>query len=447
MSAADKLMTNVNLSTISKAKDLKQRLLFTLFILIVFRVGTFIPLPGIDPQVLKDVFSQHSGGVLGMFDMFAGGALSRMTIFALNIMPYITASIILQLMSGVSENLKALKKEGESGRQKINQYTRYLTVLICAVQAYGIAVGLEGMSSSLGTAVANPGLFFRFTIVVTLVGGTMLVVWLGEQITARGVGQGASLLIFAGIVANLPAAFAGTVELGRVGQLSPLLIIAILALAVVAIGIIVFFERAQRRVIIQYPRRQVGQKIFGGESTHLPLKLNTANVIPPIFASAILLMPITIANFSTASGGPEWWSILLSYLQHGQPLYLLLYSSLIAFFCFFYTAIVFNPTDTADNLKRHGGFIPGIRPGEQTAFYLDYILTRLTTVGAIYLVLICLLPELLISKFSVPFYLGGTTLLIVCNVTLDTFSQIQAHLIAHQYEGLLKKTNLKGRFR
>ncbi len=407
-------------------------------------MGTYIPLPGIDPQVLADVFRQQQSGIVGMFDMFTGGALSRMTIFALNIMPYITSSIIMQLMTAVNPQLEQMKKEGESGRKRINQYTRYLTVLITAVQAYGIAIGLEGMRSGSVAAVAEPGLFFRFTVVVTLIGGTLFLMWLGEQITARGVGNGISLIIFSGIVANLPAALSNTLELGRTGALPTLLIVALLIMAVVVIFVIVLFERAQRRIVVQYPKRQQGNKMTGGESSHLPLKLNTAGVIPPIFASSILLMPVTLLQFSAGSG-PDWMSSVAAFLGRGQPLYLALYLGMIVFFAFFYTAIVFNPSDTAENLRKHGGFIPGIRPGKNTAEYLDKVLTRLTVVGAGYLALICLLPELLISKFSVPFYFGGTSLLIVVTVTMDTMAQVQSHLIAHQYEGLIKKTKLKGR--
>ena len=443
-SAAEQLASNMNFSAFSKAKELKQRIWFTLGALIVYRLGTYIPLPGIDPVILQDIFSQQAGGILGMFDMFSGGALGRMTIFALNIMPYISASIIMQLMSSVSPKIATLKKKGESGRKIINQYTRYLTVAITAMQAYGIAVGLEGMTSSSGSAVIDPGVFFRFTAVVTLVGGTMFLMWLGEQITARGIGNGISLIIFAGIVANLPSAIAGTLELGRTGALSSLLIVVLILMSVGVIFFIIFIERAQRRIIIQYPKRQQGNRMSGGESSHLPLKLNTAGVIPPIFASSILLMPITIIGFSAGSG-PEWLSTVAALLGRGQPLYLAIYVFMIVFFAFFYTAVVFNPEDTADNLKKHGGFIPGIRPGTNTSQYLDKVLTRLTVVGAAYLAAVCLLPEILISRFSVPFYFGGTSLLIVVTVTLDTVSQVQSHLLAHQYEGLIKKSKLKGR--
>ena len=434
----------MNFGAFAKAAELKKRIWFTLGALIVYRLGTYIPLPGIDPVVLQDIFRQNQGGVLGMFDMFSGGALRRMTIFALNIMPYISSSIIMQLMTAVSPQLEALKKEGETGRKKINQYTRYGTVLIAAFQAYGISAGLEGMSSSAGPAVTDPGMFFRFQVVVTLIGGTIFLMWLGEQITARGVGNGISLIIFSGIVANLPSALAGTLELGRTGALSTAFIVFLLMMSVGVIYFIVFVERAQRRIIVQYPKRQRGTKMTGGESSHLPLKINTAGVIPPIFASSLLLMPITVIGFSAGSG-PEWLTNIAAYLGRGQPVYLLIYISMVVFFAFFYTAVVFNPTETADNLKRYGGFIPGIRPGKNTAEYLDWVLTRLTVTGASYLAAICLLPELLISRYSVPFYFGGTSLLIVVTVTMDTVSQVQSHLLAHQYEGLIKKSRLKGR--
>ena len=443
-SAAEQLAANMNFGAFSKATELKKRIWFTLGALIVYRLGTYIPLPGIDPVVLNDIFSQQSGGILGMFDMFSGGALGRMTIFALNIMPYISAAIIMQLMTSVSPKLAALKKEGESGRKIINQYTRYGTVVITALQAFGIAAGLEGMTSSAGSAVIDPGAFFRFTTVVTLVGGTIFLMWVGEQITSRGIGNGISLIIFAGIVANLPSALAGTLELGRTGALSTLLIVLLLAMSVGVIFFIIFVERAQRRLIVQYPKRQQGNKMTGGESSHLPLKVNTAGVIPPIFASSILLMPITVIGFS-AGTGPEWLNTVAALLGRGQPLYLAIYISLIVFFAFFYTAVVFNPADTADNLKKYGGFIPGIRPGKNTSEYLDRVLTRLTVTGSAYLAAVCLLPEILISQYSVPFYFGGTSLLIVVSVTLDTVAQIQSHLLAHQYEGLIKKSKLKGR--
>ena len=438
-SAAEQLAANLNFSAFAKADELKKRIWFTLGALIVYRLGTYIPLPGIDPAALAQVFKQQQSGILGVFDMFAGGAVGRMAIFALAIMPYISASIIIQLMTSVSPQLEALKKEGERGRQTINQYTRYGTVFLAALQGYGIAVGLEGAQN----VVIDPGMFFRATTVITLVGGTMFLMWLGEQITSRGVGNGISLIIFSGIVAQLPHAIAGTLELGRQGAISTGIILFLMVMIVAVIMGIVFVERAQRRLIVQYPKRQVGNKMYGGDSSHLPLKLNTSGVIPPIFASSLLLLPITVANF-TAGQGPEWLSTITALLGHGQPLYMAFYAAGIVFFAFFYTALVFNPKDTADNLKKYGGFIPGIRPGERTAAYIDYVLTRLTVLGAVYLVLVCLLPEFLISQYKVPFYFGGTSLLIVVSVTMDTVAQIQSHLLAHQYEGLIKKSKLRG---
>ena len=443
-SAAEQLAAHINFGQLSKATELKKRLWFTLGALIVYRLGTYIPLPGIDPTILKEIFQQQASGILGMFNMFAGGAFGRMTIFALGIMPYISAAIIMQLLTAVSPYFVALKKEGEPGRKKINQYTRYGTAFLAMLQGYGIGVGLEGMMGSQGSAVIDPGLFFRATTVITLVGGTMFLMWLGEQITARGVGNGISLIIFAGIVAELPSALAGTLALGRTGALPSGLIVFFLLMAMVVIAVIVYVERAQRRVVVQYPKRQVGNKMFGGDSSHLPLKLNTAGVIPPIFASSLLLLPITLAGF-TANAGPEWLNSMVAYLGRGQLAYLVLYSFLIGFFAFFYTSVVFNPSETADNLKNNGGFLPGIRPGKNTAEYLDFILTRLTVFGALYLIAISILPELLISKYSVPFYFGGTSLLIVVTVTMDTVAQVQSHLLAHQYEGLIKKSRLRGR--
>ena len=443
-SAAEQLASQINFANFAKATELKKRIWFTLGALIVYRLGTYIPIPGIDPAILEDIFRQQAGGILGMFDMFAGGAFGRMTIFALNIMPYISAMIIMQLLTAVSPYFEQLKKEGEPGRKKINQYTRYGTVVLAALQAYGIAVGLEGMTGSQGSAVLDPGTFFRATTVITLVGGTIFLMWLGEQVTARGVGNGISLIIFAGIVANLPAALAGTLELGRTGALSAIFIVGLLVLAVAVITFIVFIERAQRRVVVQYPKRQVGNRMFGGESSHIPLKINTAGVIPPIFASSLLLLPITVAGFSSQQG-PDWLGTFTALMGRGQPVYLFIYAALIVFFAFFYTSVVFNPVDTADNLKKYGGFVPGIRPGKNTADHLDYILTRLTVVGAIYLTAVSILPEILISQYAVPFYFGGTSLLIVVTVTMDTVAQVQSHLIAHQYEGLIKKSRLRGR--
>ncbi len=441
-SAAEQLAANINFAALAKAEELKKRIWFTLGALLVYRFGTYIPLPGIDPTAWDQIFRSQAGGILGMFNMFAGGGIHRMAIFALNIMPYISASIIIQLMTTVSPTLEQLKKEGEQGRKVINQYTRYLTLLLAVFQAYGIALGLE----SAGNVVSDPGWGFRIATVITLTGGTMFLMWLGEQITARGIGNGISLIIMAGIVAELPAAIAGMLELGRQGALSTGLIIIVVIMAFVVTGFIVFMERAQRRLLIQYPKRQVGNRMFEGQSSHLPLKLNTAGVIPPIFASSLLLLPTTIASFN-AGQGPEWMVTLTTQLSHGRPLFLVLYISLIVFFAFFYTAIVFNPTDTADNLKKHGGFIPGIRPGERTAEYIDYVLTRITVVGAAYLAVVCLIPEILIAYAAVPFYFGGTSLLIVVSVTMDTVAQVQGYLLAHQYEGLIKKSKLRGRRR
>ncbi len=440
----ERMAGGMGLEAFSKATDLKQRLLFTLGALVVYRLGTYIPVPGIDPQALSEIFTRNAGGILGMFDMFSGGSLGRMTIFALTIMPYITASIIMQLMTAIVPSLETLKKEGEAGRKTINQYTRYLTVLLATVQGYGISVGLESATG----VVIDPGMFFRITTVVTLLGGTLFLMWLGEQITARGVGNGISLLIFAGIVANLPVAIAGTFELGRTGALSPIIIFFFMVMAIAVIALIVFIERSQRRIMVQYPKRQMGNKTFGGESSHLPLKINVPGVIPPIFASSLLLMPVSIINLtSTSDGGASWLITLNALLGRGQPLYLAVYIGLIVFFAFFYTAIVFNPQDTADNLRRYGGYVPGIRPGQPTADYLDFVLTRLTVLGAAYLSAVCILPELLISQYSVPFYFGGPSLLIVVTVTLDTVTQVQSHLMAHQYEGLIKKSNLRGKKR
>jgi preprotein translocase subunit SecY len=442
VSAAEQLAANLNFSALAKAEELKKRIWFTLGALLVYRFGTYIPLPGIDPSAWEQIFRSNAGGILGMFNMFSGGGIHRMAIFALNIMPYISASIIVQLMTTVSPTLEQLKKEGEQGRKVMNQYTRYLTVLLAAFQSYGIAVGLEGA----GNVVSDPGWFFRIATVVTLTGGTLFLMWLGEQITARGIGNGVSLIILSGIVAELPSAVAGTLELGRQGALSTGLILVVLVMVVAVIGFIVFMERAQRRLLIQYPKRQVGNRMFEGQSSHLPLKLNTSGVIPPIFASSLLLLPTTVANFNVGQG-PEWFVTLTTQLSHGRPLFLILYVGLIVFFAFFDTAIVFNPTETADNLKKHGGFIPGIRPGERTAEYIDYVLSRITVIGAAYLAVVCLLPEILISYASVPFYFGGTSLLIVVSVTMDTVAQIQGYLLAHQYEGLIKRSKLRGRRR
>jgi preprotein translocase subunit SecY len=441
-SAAEQLAANLNFSAFAKADALKKRIWFTLGVLLIYRLGTYIPVPGINPDALAQAFQQQSNGILGMFDMFSGGAVGRMAIFALGVMPYISSSIIMQLMSSIIPALDQLKKEGEQGRKVINQYTRYGTVILSVLQSYGIAVGLQGA----GNIVTNPGPFFILTTVITLTGGTMFLMWLGEQITARGIGNGLSLIIFSGIVARVPAALSGTLELGREGALSPIVILAVGVMSVGVIAFVVFVERAQRRLLIQYPKRQIGNRMFQGEASHLPLKLNTSGVIPPIFASSLLLLPVTVANF-TAGAGPGWLTTIAALLGRGQPLYLILYGGMIIFFAFFYTAVVFNPTDTADNLKKHGGFIPGIRPGKNTAEYIDYVLTRITAVGAIYLVIVCVLPEFLIDATGVPFYFGGTSLLIVVSVTMDTVAQIQGHLLAHQYEGLVKKARLRGRAR
>ncbi len=443
VSAAEQLASNLNFGAFSKAEELKKRLWFTLIALLVYRLGTFIPLPGVNPAAFAASFKSQSGGMLGMFNMFAGGAVERLAIFALNIMPYISASIIMQLMTSVVPTLEALKKEGEAGRKQINQYTRYLTVALAAFQAYGIAVGLEGSRSQVGAVVTDPGLFFRLTTVVTLVGGTMFLMWLGEQITARGVGNGTSLIIMAGIVAGLPSALGNLFDLSKQGVISPIMLIGLLALMLAVVAAVVFIERAQRRLLIQYPKRQMGNKMFQGEASHLPLKLNSAGVIPPIFASSLLLLPITVAQFAQGSG-PDWLKDVVALLGHGQPLYLAIYVALIVFFAFFYTAVVFNPQETADNLRKYGGFIPGIRPGAKTAEYIDYVLTRITVVGAIYLAVVCVLPEVLTSIAGVQFTFGGTSLLIAVSVMMDTVAQIQSHLIAQQYEGLIKKAKLRG---
>src|SRR5713226_6195423 len=401
-SAAEQLASNLNWGAIGKATELKKRLWFTVAALVVFRIGAYIPVPGVDPRALAEIFAHNAGGIAGLLDVFSGGSIGRMSVLALSIMPYISASIIMQILTTVVPSLEALKKEGEAGRKKINQYTRY---------------------------------------------GTLILMWLGEQITARGVGNGVSLIIFAGIVAALPNALIQTLELGRTGALSALFIIALAVGVVLVVSVVVFVETAQRRIVVQYPKRQVGNKMYGGEASHLPLKINTSGVIPPIFASSLLLFPATIASFQGAAGEPGWVQWIATWLGHGQPLYLLAYIGLIVFFCFFYTTVVFNPTDTADNLKKNGGFVPGIRPGKNTADYLEYILNRLTVIGALYLSAVCILPELLIARGGVPFYFGGTSLLIVVSVTLDTVTQIQAHLLAHQYEGLIKKARLRGRGR
>jgi preprotein translocase subunit SecY len=440
-SAAEQLAANINFASFGKAEELKKRIWFTLGALIVYRLGTYIPLPGIDPAAFAANFHGKQQGVLELFNMFAGGAVQRMAIFALNIMPYISASIIVQLMTSVIPALEQLKKEGEQGRKVMNQYTRYLTVVIAAFQAYGIAVGLEGQPN----VVSDPGWFFRLSTVLTLMGGTLFLMWLGEQITSRGIGNGSSLIIFAGIVAAFPSAIANTLELSRQGAISPFVLIALVAMSFGVIAFIVFMERAQRRLVITYPKRQQGNRIYEGQTSFLPLKLNTSGVIPPIFASSLLLLPTTIANFSANGGAGGVLGFLATYVGHGRPAYIALYAALIIFFAFFYTAIVFDPVETADNLKKHGGFIPGVRPGERTAQFIDYVLTRITVLGAAYLAIICLLPEMLISQFALPFYFGGTSLLIVVSVTMDTVAQIHGHLQAQQYEGLVKKAKLRGK--
>jgi len=418
----------------SSKNDLRSRIIFTVIILSIYRLGTYVPLPGIDPQALQTLMDSNQKGLLGMFNIFSGGAVSRMAIFALGIMPYISSSIIIQLLTGVSEYFKNLKNQGEVGRKKISQYTRYGTVLLATVQGYGVSVGLENS----GAVVSNPGLYFTLTTVITLVAGTIFLMWLGEQITQRGIGNGISLIIFSGIVAEIPRALASTFELGRTGALEASTILFIFTLIIFTVVFIVFIERAIRKILINYPKRQMGTKIYGGESSHLPLKINTAGVIPAIFASALLLLPITFSNFGFSES--ETFIDFSSLFSQGKPLYMLLYASGIIFFSFFYTSIVFNPKETAENLRKHGGYIPGIRPGDRTAHYIEDILTKLTTIGALYLTLVCLMPEFLISKYPIPFYLGGTSILIVVVVAMDTVSQIQTRLMSQQYESLIKKT-------
>ena len=422
------------MSASTQSNDLRNRILFTVFILAIYRLGTFVPLPGIDPTQLQILMEGNQKGLLGMFNVFAGGAVSRMAIFALGIMPYISSSIIIQLLTGVSDYFKNLKSQGEIGRKKISQLTRYGTVLLATIQGYGLSVGLE----SSANLVINPGVFFKISTVTTIVAGTMFLMWLGEQITQRGIGNGISLIIFSGIVAEIPRALVTTFELGRTGAISTLMIISIFFLLVITIMFIVFMERALRKILINYPKRQMGNKIYGGDSSHLPLKINQAGVIPAIFASALLLLPVTFSNFNLSDN--ETFLNISSYFTQGQPLYMLLYASGIIFFTFFYTSITFNPTETAENLRKHGGFIPGIRPGESTALYIDNILTKLTTMGALYLTLVCLMPEFLIANYPIPFYLGGTSILIVVVVAIDTVTQVQTRLMSSQYEQLVKKT-------
>ena len=446
-SLAEQMAGNISLSNFAKATELQKRLWFTLGALILFRLLSYVPMPGIDPAAMTNLFNTQQGGVLDFFNTFSGGSLSRMSIIALGVMPYITASIVVQLGATLYQPWLQLKKEGETGRKKLNQYTRYLTVLLTSVQGYFIAVGLESLGAAQGiAAVVEPGLMFRVAATISLVGGTLFLMWIGEQITSRGIGNGVSLIIMAGIVASLPLHIAQLFEGGRTGTMDPLVVAAIVALAVGLVLFICFIERAQRRVPIQYPKRQTARGMMQAERSHLPIKINIAGVIPPIFASSLLLMPLTVLQMAGAKSSPDsgdWLITISTYLQHGSPLYLLLYGAGIAFFCFFYAAVQFNSEETAENLKRHGGFIPGIRPGKATESYFDYLISRVTVLGAAYLVLICLIPEILFSQAGVPFYLGGTSLLIVVNVTMDTVAQIQSHLIAHQYGDLIKKAKLK----
>ncbi len=452
-SRADNIASNLNLGNFSKATELKQRIWFTLGALIVFRFLSFVPLPGVNPLILSDLYEQTRGGILDLFNAFSGGSLERMSLIALGVMPYITSSIVVQMASALHPTLAALKKEGASGRQKLNQYTRYGAVFLCAIQGYFLAVGLESFASQSDlAAVVNPGYLFRIGAVVSLVGGTMFLLWLGEQITSRGIGNGISLIIMAGIVAQFPSFVTNLFEGGRTGSIAPVVIIGFIVMVVVLILLISFVERAQRRLLIQYPKRATQRGMMQADRSHLPLKINTAGVIPPIFASSLLLLPLTISQFAGNSVDTEstFGNVIVTlnqYLAHGQPLYMGLYAIGIIFFCFFYTAVVFNPEETADNLKKNGGFIPGIRPGKRTADYLEYVLTRITVVGAIYLTVVCVVPEYMIAQTGIPLFLGGTSLLIVVNVTVDTISQVQSHLLAHQYGDLIKKAKLKGRMR
>ena len=441
-SAAEQMAANLSWGSFGKAKELQSRILFALGLLIVYRIGTFVPVPGIDAEQLKAYFETANQGISGMLNMFTGGAVGRMAIFALGIMPYISASIIVQLMSSMVPALEALKKEGESGRKKINQYTRYATVVLAIFQSYAIAVGLEGQGLA-----TDPGLFFRTSCMITLVGGTLFLMWLGEQITTRGIGNGISLIIFVGIVANIPQALAQFLIQGRAGSVSPFIIITVFVMIVVVVAFVVFMERALRKIHIQYPRRQVGMKMYGGESSHLPVKLNPSGVIPAIFASSMLLLPTTVGTFS-GTGGSGILNTIAAYMGPGQPLYLIFFVAMIVFFAYFYTAnVAFKTEDVADNLKKQGGFVPGIRPGSKTVDYLDYVVSRLLVVGSAYLAAVCLLPEILRSQFAIPFYFGGTSLLIVVSVTMDTITQIQSHMLAHQYESLIEKSKLRGRGR
>lgn len=452
-SRADNIASNLSLANFSKATELKQRILFTIGALIVFRFLSFVPLPGVNPLILQTLYDQTRGGILDLFNTFSGGGLERMSLIALGVMPYITASIVVQLAASLHPSLMALKKEGEAGRKKLNQYTRYGAVFLCAIQGWFLASGLEAYGAQSGLqAVVNPGMTFKVVAVINLIGGTMFLLWLGEQITSRGIGNGVSLIIMAGIVAQFPTFIANLFEGGRTGSISTIVIVALVVMIVVLILGICFMERAQRRLLVQYPKRASARGMMQADRSHLPLKLNTAGVIPPIFASSLLLLPLTITQFAgnSVSTDSTTYSVLQSlnqYLAHGQPLYLALYAAGIVFFCFFYTAVVFNPEETSENLKKNGGFIPGIRPGKRTAEYLDYVLTRVTVVGAVYLTVVCVLPEYMIAQTGIPLFLGGTSLLIVVNVTVDTISQIQSHLLAHQYGDLIKKAKLKGRLR
>lgn len=433
---------NTNLSSLGRLTELRQRLLFVLGAIVVFRIGTFIPVPGIDPVALQQLFESQRGTILDMFNMFSGGALERFSVFAIGIMPYISASIIMQLLTVVSPTLEQLKKEGASGQRKITQYTRYATLGLATIQAIGVAIALESQN-----VVIMPGLAFKITATVTLVTGTMFLMWLGEQVTERGIGNGISIIIFSGIVAGLPAAIGGTLELTRTGQLHILTVLLLFAIVLLVTAFVVFVERGQRRITVNYAKRQVGNKVYAGQSSHLPLKLNMAGVIPPIFASSIILFPATVGGWFGSAEGMGWLKDLSETLAPGQPLYVLFYAVAIIFFCFFYTALVFNPRDTADNLKKSGAFIPGVRPGKQTAEYIDKVMTRLTLGGAVYITAVCLLPEFLRLNWSVPFYFGGTSLLIIVVVTMDFMAQVNAHLLSHQYDGLMKKANLKGQMR
>jgi preprotein translocase subunit SecY len=445
-SAVEQLASSINFSTFSKAEDLKKRIWFTLFALIVYRIGTYVPLPSINPLIIQEFTKQNAGGILGILDMFSGGAVGRMTILSLNIMPYISASIIVQLLTAVYPHFEALKKEGDTGRKKLNQYTRYGTVLLAVIQSFGIAVGLEKITGASGSAVLNAGFVFKFTTILTLTGGTLFIMWLGEQITSRGIGNGISLIIYSGIVANLPQAVINTFDLGRQGALSAVVIIGILLMVAAVIGYVVFMERAQRRIPIQYPKRQTAVNMPAvSQGSHLPLKLNSAGVIPPIFASSLLLLPTTLVGFSAGATGDSFLARIATYFNHGNPVYIALFSGLIIFFAFFYTALVFNPAETSENLRKSGSYVPGIRPGKATADYLDHVLMRLTAIGSIYLVSVCILPELILSRVNLPFYFGGTSILIVVSVTMETINQFQSHLVAHQYEGLIKKAKSKGK--